>query len=54
MDPTMEDDLLTGGGGLVNEPLRMVAVPVGKPTSTRNQPIQHGPQRKYRSHLFSL
>ena len=32
MDPTLEDDLLTGGGGLVSDPLRMVAVPPGKPT----------------------
>ena len=34
IDPTVEDDLLTGGGGLVSEPLLIVAVPPGKPTNT--------------------
>lgn len=35
MDPTVEEDLLTGGGGFVREPRRIVAVPPGKPTTQR-------------------
>ncbi len=32
IDPTVEADLLTGGGGFVNEPRLIVAVPPGTPS----------------------